>query len=309
MKKRLIFLVSIIFVLIFSSIISEAKFNEVAKKDYPRTNVNIFKDTPVWELALAVKNENTKEIERIVKYNPKLLNYQEPKFGNTLLIWAVGMEKYNSAETLLKCGADPNIQSVRYDTYGEETALSVASQFSWVDREANEDPKYVKLLLKYGANPNWSYIGAEHSTEPGTSILMNSIGYGIEKTKLLVEAGADVNHKTKSGETAASKALLTTDIQASYYLIVEKKAIVSEPSYRYPCAEGENPNDKFYPVDLLRYSWICDIGSEEYEIKMRIVEEFARQGVNYWETEIPEDVLERIKQIYPETWKEYIKKY
>lgn len=174
MKKRLIFLVSIIFVLIFSSIIAEAKFNESAKKDYPRTNVNIFKDTPVWELALAVKNENTKEIERIVKYNPKLLNYQEPKFGNTLLIWAVGMEKYNSAETLLKCGADPNIQSVRYDTYGEETALSVASQFSWIDREANEDPKYVKLLLKYGANPNGSYIGAEHSTELGTSILMNT---------------------------------------------------------------------------------------------------------------------------------------
>ena len=309
MKKRLIFLVSIIFVLIFSIIISEAKFNEVAKKDYPRTNVNIFKDTPVWELALAVKNENTKEIERIVKYKPKLLNYQEPKFGNTLLIWAVGMEKYNSAETLLKCGADPNIQSVRYDTYDEETALSVASQFSWVDRDANEDPKYVKLLLKYGANPNWSYIGAEHSTEPGTSILMNSIGYGIEKTKLLVEAGADVNHKTKSGETAAIIALRMKEIESAYYLIVEKRAIVSEPRYRYMCCEGQNPNDKFYPVDSLRRWWICDIGSEEYEIKMRIVEEFARQGVNYWETEIPEDVLERIKQIYPETWKEYIKKY
>ena len=37
--------------------------------------------------------------------------------------------------------------------------------------------------------------------------------------------------------------------------------------------------------------------------------EFAREGVKYWETEIPEDVLETIKEIYPKTWKEYIKKY
>jgi len=32
-----------------------------------------------------------------------------PKYGATLLLWAVGMEKYKSAEALLKCGADPNL--------------------------------------------------------------------------------------------------------------------------------------------------------------------------------------------------------
>ncbi len=38
--------------------------------------------------------------------------------GATLLLWAVGMEKYKSAETLLKCGAN--------------------SGFSWVDNDAKK---------------------------------------------------------------------------------------------------------------------------------------------------------------------------
>ncbi len=44
-------------------------------------------------------------------------------------------------------------------------------------------------------------------------------------------------------------------------------------------------------------------------MKMEIVEEFARQGVNYWDTEIPSERLEQIKNIYPDTWEEYLKKY
>lgn len=38
---------------------------------------------------------------------------------------------------------------------------------------------------------------------------------------------------------------------------------------------GDNPNDKFYPVDILRY-WVYDLDSKEYKIKMEIVKEFVR---------------------------------
>jgi hypothetical protein len=133
----------------------------------------------------------------------------------------------------------------------------------------------------------------------------------------LVEAGADINHKTERGGTAAIKALLRGGPNATfeameyaYYLIVQKKAKVNEPYFRgkHFALPDQNPNDKFYPVDILR-SWIYYLGSQEHKLKMEIVEEFARQGVDYWSTEIPEFTLEQIKEAYPDTWEEYIKKY
>lgn len=284
--------------------------SKMDKAEYSITNVKIYKDTPVWELAVAVKDQKTKTIEKILKSNKDLINYQEPKYGATLLLWAVGMEKYDSAETLLKCGADPNIAS----TSEGETPLFVASGYSWVDNDAKKDAKYVKLLLSYGADPNKNYVGSNVDgkktiIEPGTSPLMYSIGCGIEKTKALVEAGADINYKIKRGKTAAIEALLeNTSPEYAHYLIVQKKAKITEPYYRRESYGNEDPNEEFYPVDLLR-DWVYKLDSEEYKMKMDIVEEFARQGVNYWDTKIYKDTLEHIKKLYPDTWEEYLKKY
>lgn len=284
------------------------------KEGYEITDIRIYKDTPAWELALAVKNQDARGIERIAKNEPDLLNYQDPKYGATLLLWAVGTERYKAAEALLKCGADPDIASTDNTEWGGDTPLLVAAGFPWVDRSAKKDPKYVELLLRYGADPNKVYTGfnipeADSVTEPGTSPLMQSIGCGIEKTKALVEAGADINYKTKSGDTAAMIALRFKWVpEYAYYLIVEKKAKVNEPSYRRKSYFNEDPNEKFYPVDILR-NWVYDLGSKEHQIKMEIVAEFSRQGVNYWDTKINQFTLEHIKKRYPDTWEEYIKKY
>jgi hypothetical protein len=288
------------------------------KEEYMINNIKIYEDVPAWELALAVRDEKTETIEKIVKDKQELLNYQEPKYGATLLLWAVGMEKYKSVEALLKCGADPNIAS----TSEGETPLFLAAGYSWIDRDAKHDPKYVKLLLSYGADPNKNYVGSniegkKDIIENGTSPLMRSVGTGIEKTKALVEGGADINYKTKSGYTAAIHALeiggpnaTLEAMEYAYYLIVEKKAKVNEPHYRPEnvTMPGDNPNDKFYPVYILR-EWIPKLGAEGYKMKMEIVDEFTRQGVNYWETKIPKDRLSQIKKVYPDTWEEYIKKY
>ncbi len=220
----------IVIVVTFSALLSSCNFDMLTGDgEYRITNIKIFKDTPVWELALAVKDEKTRIIEELAKENPDLLNYQEPKYGATLLLWAVGMEKYKSAEALLKCGADPNIAS----TVDGKTPLYLAAGFPWVDSFAKKDPKFVKLLLKYNADPNINY-GGDSINEPGTSPLMNSIGCGIEKIKALVEAGADINYKTESGRTAAIEALRTGQnatleaLEYAHYLIVEKKAKVSD---------------------------------------------------------------------------------
>lgn len=315
MSKKVIFLISI-----FAVIICFYQFYGKAanKGGYKIIDINIYKDTPVWELAIAVRDQKTETIKKIAKNNRNLINYQEPKYGATLLLWSVGTERYKSAEALLKCSADPNIAS----TSVGETPLYVAAGFSWVDNEAKKDPKYVKLLLRYGANPNINYIGSDIPgkktvTESGTSPLMHSIRCGIEKTKALIEAGADINYKTESGTTAAIKALSAggpnatlEGMEYAYYIIVEKKAKVNEPYYRSKntTMPGDNPNDEFKPVDILR-NWVYDLNSKEHKLKMEIVKEFARQGVNYWDTKIPKFTLEHIKKRYPDTWEEYIKKY
>ncbi len=274
------------------------------------TDIRLFKGTPAWDLANAVDEENTNKIESILLEEPELANFQESQFGSTLLMWSIGMEKYNSAEKLLEMGADPDISTYKYG----ETPLFQASGYSWIDTEASGNPKYVQLLLNYGADPNKNFEGnrdskVETGVESTTSPLMNSVGAGIEKTKLLIEAGADINHKTLSGTSAAQLALYyDNDPSYAHYLIVEKKATVSEPYYRTIQLDDYDLNEELYLVDLLRY-WVYDLDSEEYSLKMDIVEEFARQGFDYWATMIPEKMLEYIKKRFPNSWVEYTKKY
>jgi len=250
----------------------------------------IREETFITHMTSAVDHQDTAMITALAKDHPEWLNYQEPKGGITFLIRAVGTEKYKSAEALLQCGADPDIQT----TYSGETALYVAAGYSWVDHQAKKDPKYVKLLLKYSADPNINYVGVKYTdgisrdiTESGTSPLMRSIGCGIEKTKALVEGGANLNYKTSSGSTAAIMALMAGQnatergMEYAHYLIALQKAKVTDPYCRGELFSGpdEDTNVKFYPVNLLR-DWNPSLNSRGYQIKMEIVKEFKRQGVN-----------------------------
>jgi len=297
MRKALLIVMAIV-VLLTSGCVADSKGN------YPVTRIGIFKDSPAWELAKAVRWQNTKKISRIAEENPELLDYQDERYGVTLLIWAVGTERYQSAKALLENGADPDIIATSYGY----TALYLASGFSWVDNMAKKDPKYVELLLEYGADPNIVYLGNEKNniTEVGTSPLMASIGCGFGKTKALVEGGADINHKSAQGKTAAITSLIyggSEGLKTAHYLIAVKKANVVES---YGSTFGSDK--EFYSVDLLR-GWLPKLDSEDYRMKMEIVDEFARQGVDYWATPIPERRLEQIKKLYPDSWEEYAKRY
>ena len=249
-----------------------AKLEALIMGPNKKEDISIFKGTEAWKLAVAVSRQNVRNIEKIAAQNPELLDFQDPYFRATLLIWAVGMEKYRSAEALLRSGADPNIvadgteifeamiqdalarDDLGFFSYGTppkplmgETALFIASGYSWIDRQAKKDPKFVNLLLEYGADPNICFTNGTnyvitstgnrywYGIEAGTSPLMNSIGCGIEKTKALVEAGADIDNQTESGRTAAIRALLSSvgrNSEYAHYLIVEKKANVTEPFFR-----------------------------------------------------------------------------
>lgn len=253
--------------------------------EYRETNIRIFRDTPAWNLARAVRNQNTRQILRIAENNPELLDYRDPLRGMTLLHWAIGNERYNSARALLEAGADPNIIADR----SGQTPLFMAAGFSFIDRSVNRDPRFVRLLLQHGADPNIGFAGSEFSNvnEIGTTPLMRSVGAGIEKTRLLIEYGADINTRLESGRTAAIRALMHGGSAASmlirleyaHFLIVEMQADVTG-SFRGMWA-GEILDSVHYPITLLQRNWRFPEGDERHRVKMEIVEEFARQGINY----------------------------
>jgi len=282
------------------------------KKDEKLTvkDIEIFKDTPAWALAKALEKSDLRKAKEMLSDNRDLANYQDPEFGTTLLMRAISTENYKAVEFLLQNGANPNIVA-KIGT----TALFRAVSHSWKDVTANTDPRFVKIMLEYGADPNINYCSPkiEGQTDPiecGTSPLMHATQRGFEKVKLLAETGAEIDYKNELGKTAAIKALLNEKADVAHYLIVEKKAKVNEPYYFYNLFDRTKINYEkpHYPIELLE-NWLFELGSEEHKLKMEIVEEFKRQGQDYWSMEKHPKTVERIKKIHPDNWQEYLEKY
>ncbi|MBD81586.1 MAG: hypothetical protein CL840_21890 [Crocinitomicaceae bacterium] len=74
-------------------------------------DIRLYKGSPVWELAKAVEEEKGERIIELVTQDPELLDYQEERFGQTLLEWAVYTDRYAASKALVESGADPNVQS------------------------------------------------------------------------------------------------------------------------------------------------------------------------------------------------------
>jgi hypothetical protein len=241
-----------------------------------------------------------------------LANFQDPVFGTTALMWAISSGKYNATKTLLENGANPNIKSKT-----GTTALFQAVSFSWEDAKADENPKFVKLLLDYKADPNINYCapkvkGETSPIECGTSPLIHSIYRGLDKVKLLVNAGAIINYATKSGNTAAYEALFLKDVNSAYFLIVQNQAKITNPVYSYSLNDADtiDVSKPHYPVDLL-LDWTFELNSLEYQKKKEIISEFKKQGVDYESRKqnISNLILRRIQKTHPSDWEEYIKEY
>jgi hypothetical protein len=301
-----------IYIIILLQALLVISCNQKLKEELTIQNIEIFKKTIAWDLVQAVDENDISEIKSILNQNPKLVNFQDPIFGTTVLMWAVSSEKYDAAKALLDNGANPNIISkIR------TTALFEAISFAWNDTKANDDPKFVKLLLDYKADPNINYCSPkiEGQTDPiecGTSPLMHSVSRGFEKVKLLANAGAEIDYKTKSGNTASYQALLMEDVNSAHFLIVEKKAKITEPVYSFSFNDADtiDVSKPHYPVDLL-LDWTFEINSSDYQKKKEIIATFKNQGIDYErrKANISNLILRKIKKMHPTDWEQYIKEY
>lgn len=180
--------------------------NKLLGADY-----RLFQGTPTWNLAKAVWDDDTEEIEKEISKNPKLLNYQEPIFGNTLLNLSIYNDNYKSFVKLLQLGANPNITDFKH----------CGSPLITACEDFEDKTKYAKELIKFGANVNYVECnkGKEEQKTNRTPLIYSCIRGNRELVELLIANGASVNFVNTNSEYALSAAALAKHYDLVLYLL------------------------------------------------------------------------------------------
>lgn len=286
-KEKILYLCIIVLNIIFPS----CREIRVDKTKLRGWDYRLFQDTPAWELAKAVQDSKVSRIKSIIQEDSTLINYQEPRFGETLLMLAIWNDDYKSFITLLESNADVNI----YDKYDGTSAIILTCQNKL-------GVKYVQKLLEYGANPNDIEVGERRKGNfTRYTPLRGAAETGdIESVKLLILYGATINFYDEYGSCALGKSLLRGYYDVSL-LLLEHGA-----DYTKPLAKGVD--GPLYIIDLLRGD-LTELNTTKHFYKEKVIEFLKKHNVDYRNSPIPSYTLERIKKQYPDTWQEYIEKY
>ena len=251
-------------------------------QDFRGHDIRLFTNSKVWPLAQALAKNDSIETKKLLNNDSSIVNYQEPKFGQTLLMWTVRNKQLALTKVLLAHKANPNIQN----TYDQMSALIYAA-------DDNKTSDYVNLLLHYKADTN---IYANDSLALNTTPLIAAAHNRLESVEALINAGANLNFVSNRKDSALRAALRFQKADITYFLIVDKKVDISIPI-------GFTMINKkpIKIVDILR-TWTFPLDSENYKKKMQIVEYLLRHGENYWITPIPKEYQSQ----YPDS---YLSKY
>jgi hypothetical protein len=282
----------------FLLFISCNRETKVDKQKLLGNDYRLFQNTPAWELAKAVEDNDVEKIKKEVSYKKVNINYQESRFGNSLLMLAITNNQYTTAEELLKLGANPNLK----DFYRGSNSV--------IDATDHEDPKYLILVLKYGGNANSLETAPVKNEDRARSTPLNNAisnidAYSLDKVKLLIDAGADINYFNNGPEVYTNlplaEALIHNNIKALLFLL-EKGADYNK--VMYTMADGH----KVFILEGLRKSLI-ELDSEQYKFKLKAITFLKKHGLDYNAEPVPDYILKDIKNKYPNDWKEYLSKY
>ena len=173
------------------------------KHSAPKPEV-YFPDGLELQMATAIYEDKPRTIRKLIKEGVDLNHVS--KGGMTYLYYALLNHNYDVMELLLKHGEDPNIHSEFYtnpeyhkkgysDDQTDATCLEYASHKYF-------DIKYMKLLIKYGANVNDTT-----SIGPIWGALRDE-SHGREKLKYLVEQGLNLNYSQTGTPAICGQALI-----------------------------------------------------------------------------------------------------
>lgn len=267
--------------------------------------------TDDYELAKAVQKGDAKLIKKICKENPLLVKNTFTEKRYSVLHFACEIQNKKAVKSLLEAGINPNAVTENNDT---ALMYMFLSKYYWPEIEKrsfrNNRKKIVELLIDYGIDCNiagkndfgklygYQINNSEHYITP----LMISSGEGaVDCIELMIQKGkADINAKTENGATSLVCALDNFKFEVARILLCKYHADATEPF----SINGQNCRT----ASLLR-GFIFPLNSKKHNMKKEIIQELKNQGIDYYSEPIPDDVLDKIKELYPNTWEEYIKEY
>lgn len=293
MRKLIIFLWILCFFISCNNRETKIEKEKLLGNDY-----RLFQNTAAWELAKAVQDEDIPKIKEEIIQKKININFQEPRFGSTLLMLAIRNNQYQTTKTLLEIGANPNIS----DSYRGESAVISAA--------INDDPKYLELILKYKGNPNSLEKAPTKDGDRARSAALNAAISNLDsgsfkKVELLVKAGADVNYHIEGPEIyitlPLSEAISQDEMDIVLYLL-QNGADYNLMMYKMI------DDHKVYILEALR-KCLIELNSEQYKYKLEVIDFLKEKGLDYDKEPIPDYVLEDIKKKYPKDWEDYVKRY
>ncbi|QDT00589.1 ankyrin repeat domain-containing protein [Adhaeretor mobilis] len=167
--------------------------------------VDWFSDDGVLALVESAERGDTKAIDRLVA---KGVDVNSCGKGNiTPLIRALLSRNKEGFMSLLEHGADPNILTIR-----GESALNLAAELS--------EEYWLKALLEHGADPDLENTGIPFESFTGQTPIYYAISKEqVKNVKLLIKAGANVNHQDIYERTPMYTAAATADFETVLELL------------------------------------------------------------------------------------------
>lgn len=267
-----------------------------------------FNGTIALELAKAVQANDSAKVKSEILINNVPVDYKPERNGITPLMLAAFQNKLLAAKSLLESGANPNLYSNEYIGGSERfNAVLMASRYF------TASPEMLKLLLEYNGNPNsqerGTTTGMSGNLEPAWEFaLYLAATHSLEKVKLLVEAGADVNKKAHdSNGTALMSALKNQRFDIVLYLL--ENGADFKKTYRIK--RQDLPEEIYYTGDLsvMLRMYVYPIGSEMHQQKMAVVDFLKEHNIDYFNVPIPEWIERWAKEKYPNNWEYFLEKY
>lgn len=233
----------------------------------PAFDFKLFSNSPVKELAKAVEKEDVQKINQILKDTLIKVDYQEQKFGHTLLMLAIANNKIKSVEALLKNSANPTLStknkednswSIATENYPDLCDTSILSLLA----DFNNDINFIQNIDRVENN-------GMHSIVKRTLLMIAVRNDCYAISKFLIDKGANINEYTYyDGYGAITEAIIQNNINIAKYLIINKGAII--PEYCYIRDKNGKNEEKLTVTDLLNEQQY-DKGTKNYKLREEII--------------------------------------